>query len=275
MRDGVIALKGVSHIYNRGTPIEKEVLSGIDFELSSGEQVGIIGVPGSGKTTFAMIMAGLLKPSAGTAKTPGTGTGKVGLVFQFPEKQFFCNTVFGDITFPLKDVDGFSHEEVEGAYRDACNKVDLDPDRVRDRRPSEMSSGEKRRVAIAGILVLKPSVLILDEPTAGLDPRGKEKVLDEIKRLSNSGISTVVISHDIEDILLTSKRVVLLEEGRIIEDGTVKEVILKLSEDEKRFPMLPFITELMVRLNKRGLDVRKDIFDGEEALREIKKALKI
>ncbi|MBE9503732.1 MAG: ATP-binding cassette domain-containing protein [Proteobacteria bacterium] len=275
MSNTVIDLKNVRHSYNLGTPIAREVLSSVNIQISRGESVGIIGVPGSGKTTLAMLMAGLEKPTSGSLKTPGLGVGKVGLVFQFPEHQIFGKTVFDDITYPLREVLDLPSEEIETIYNDACKKVDLNADLVREIKPLEMSGGERRRVAIAGILVMNPEVLIFDEPTAGLDQDGQDIILDEIGRLSTEGKTIIIISHDMGNLLYNTKRFILIEEGMVADDGPVREVLQKLSEREDKLSMLPFITELMVKLNEKGLNVRRDIFDPEEAFSEIMKALKV
>lgn len=274
MNNTVIELKNISHSYNLGTPITREVLRSVNIQISKGESVGIIGVPGSGKTTLAMLMAGLESPTSGSLRTPGLGVGKVGLVFQFPEHQIFGKTVFDDITYPLREVLGLPSAEIENIYNDVCKKVDLNSDLVRKIKPVEMSSGERRRVAIAGILVMNPEVLIFDEPTAGLDQDGQDIILDEIRRLSEEGKTIIIISHDMENLLYNTKRFILIEDGVVAYDGPVREVLQNLSEREDKLGMLPFITELMVKLNRKGLDVRRDIFDPEEAFREIRKALK-
>jgi len=274
MTETVIRLGDVFHRYNAGSPIEKEVLKDISLEIKQGETVGITGTPGSGKTTLAMIMSGLERASSGHVKTPGAGRGKVGLVFQFPEHQLFAPTVFEDITYALQGLSGITDETVESAYEAACKKVDIDPVEARDLKPSQMSGGEQRRVAIAGMLVMEPSVLIFDEPTAGLDEKGRRLILDEIRRLSSEGQTVIIISHELEDLLETTERLIFLDKGRCMEDGPVKTVLNKIAEEEARWPMLPFINEVMVRLKAKGVPVRADIFDAAEALEEIERVIK-
>lgn len=269
----VIRLSKVCHRYNVGSPIENEVLKDITLDIKKGETVGIVGTPGSGKTTLAMIMSGLVKASSGIAITPGPGTGKVGFVFQFPEHQLFAPTVFEDITYALKDIPGITDEDIETAYERGCKKVDIDPVRIKHLKPSQLSSGEQRRVAIAGILAMDPSVLIFDEPAAGLDDKGRRLILDEIIRLSSDGQTTIIVSHELEDLLETAERIIFIDKGKCLEDGPVKTVLKKIAEDESRWPMLPFINEVMVRLKAKGLPVRTDVFDADEALEEIEKAL--
>jgi len=274
MAETVIKLSDVCHRYNAGTPIEKEVLSDINLEIRRGETAGLVGTPGSGKTTLAMIMSGLERATSGLVDTPGPGRGKVGFVFQFPEHQLFAPTVFDDITYALKDMPGIKDETIEASYERACKKVDIDPIRAKNLKPSQMSSGEQRRVAIAGILAMDPDVLIFDEPTAGLDEKGRRLILDEIRRLSSHGQTIIVISHEMEDLLETTGRLIFLDKGSCIEDGPVKAVLNKMAEDEDRWPMLPYITEVMVRLKAKGLPVRADIFDAGEALGEIMRVIK-
>lgn len=273
MTDTVIELKDLSHSYNTGTPIEKEALKNVNFSINRSETIGIMGPPGSGKTTLARLMAGLTKPGRGSIKTPGAGPCKVGLLFQFPEHQLFCHNVFDDISYALKEATSLSSDEIETAYLSACRKVGLDPEAIRDTRQSELSGGERRRVAIATVLAMDPSVIILDEPTVGLDQASKRKVIEEIKRLSGEGCTVVIISHDIEDLLSTSERIILMKEGEIACDAPAKEILLKLGDNEETIAMLPYVTELLVRLSEKGMDVRRDIYTADEAFDEIKRVI--
>lgn len=269
----MISLLDISHVYNAGTPIEKKVLNGINLTVKNGETVGIMGLPGSGKTTLAMIMAGLIEPSSGKIITPGPGPGKTGLLFQFPEHQLFCDSVFKDVTYPLREIMELPSSEVEDRYKKACRGAGLDADLVRHQRQSELSDGERRRVAIAAVLAMDPSILILDEPTVGLDPVGKSRVLDEIKNLSNEGKTVMIISHDIEDLLPVTERIILIGRGIITDDGPAESILARLSEKEETLPMLPYVTEVLVRLKSKGINVRDDIYDPLEAFEEIKKVL--
>ena len=274
MDEPVIRLSDVCHRYNAGSPIEKEVLKDISLEIKKGETLGIVGTPGSGKTTLAMIMSGLERATSGLVNTPGPGRGKIGFIFQFPEHQLFAASVFEDITYALKDIPGITDETIEASYERACNKVDIDPVKVKNLKPSQLSSGEQRRVAIAGILAMDPTVLIFDEPTAGLDEKGRRLILDEIKSFSSEGQTVIIISHELEDLLETTNRIIFLDKGRCIEDGSVKTVLNKIAEDEGRWPMLPYISEVMVRLKAKGVPVRTDVFDAGEAMEEIVRVIK-
>lgn len=270
----MISLIDINHTYNIGTPIEKKVLKGITLSINNGETLGIMGSPGSGKTTLAMIMSGLIEPTSGNIVTLGPGPGKTGLLFQFPEHQLFCDTVFNDITYSLREIMELPLSQVEQRFIKACQTAGLDAEQIRNKNHSELSDGERRRVAIAAVLVMEPSILILDEPTVGLDPVGKSRVLDKIKHISDEGKTVIIISHDIEDLLHISKRIILVENGTITEDGPVKKILSRLSEKEETLPMLPYVTEILVRLKKKGIHIRDDIYDPLEAFEEIKRVLK-
>jgi len=273
LKNVVISLKNVSYSYNAGSPIEKKALQTVNLKIFQGEITGIIGSTGSGKTTLGKIMAGLIQPQSGSVITPGLGIGKVGLVFQFPEHQIFCRTVFHDITYPVREIKKLQEHDIEAAYITACNKVNLDADAVRNINPMKLSAGEKRRVAIAGVLIMEPQVMIFDEPTAGLDRTGKDSILDEIKRLSDDGGTVIIVSHYIEELLNITDRMVLVENGNIAADGNIKDIINRLSKNNEKLSMLPAVTELMVRLKSKGLNVGTDIVDPERAFMEIKKVL--
>ena len=275
MSEAAISLKGVGHAYNKGTPLEKTVLSAVSVDIEKGETVGIMGASGSGKTTLAKVMAGLLPATAGRVETPGIGPSKAGLLFQHPEHQFFCETVFNDITYTLREILNGAPEQVDNKYREVCRQVDLDANRVREMKTESLSSGEKRRVALAGLLTMEPDILILDEPAAGLDPSGKVRIRKELSKLSLSGKTLIIISHDTEDMLADGiERIILLDKGKIAEDGSIGNILKKLSEDEASLPMLPFTSRLLLGLKEKGLDLRSDISSPGEAVKEIKKALR-
>ena len=273
MPETLISLENVSHIFSRGTPMETTVLKDVSMTVKKGESVGIMGRPGSGKTTLAKILSGLITPSKGRVKTPGTGPGKIGLLFQLPEDQLFCGTVYNEITYSLRVVAGLSGAELEAPYRSACKRMGIDADLFRDRNDSEMSGGEKRRVAIASVLAMDPSILIFDEPTAGLDHDGRKAIMSEIGKLSAEGITTIIISHEIDCLMELADRLILIDNGCITSDGPAKDVLATMAGRDDELHLLPFVTEIMVSLNKMGLNVRRDIFDPDEALIEIKKAV--
>lgn len=275
MKNPVIELDSVYYTYNRGTPLEKEIISNITLNLKKGDALGILGISGAGKTTLAKLISGIYKPTSGLIKTPGTGPGKIGVIFQLPEDQLFCDTVFNDITYSLREIVELPSMEIEKAYRKVCEKVKLNYEKLRLSRPNSLSSGEKRRVAIAGVLAMEPEILIFDEPTAGLDQKASGLLREGIKQLSREGKTVILISHNIEDLIKTVDRIIVLEKGQIAKEGSLKNILSAIADNPDSYPMLPFVTEILARLNAKGLKVRKDIHNPVEALVEIKRVLGI
>lgn len=273
MSDAIISLAGVNHFYNPSTPIEKHVLRNVHLDIASGEIIGIIGRPGSGKTTLAKIMAGLLSPTSGSVVSPGAGPGKTGLLFQFPEHQLFADNVYHDITYSLKEILHLPDHEIESVFQASCKKVALEPFIIRDLHRSALSDGEKRKVAIAAILAISPEVLIFDEPTAGLDYTGRSAILGEIRNLHKYGKTIIVISHDLEELLHFSERMIYIGEGEILLDGRPIDILEELAGQESNLAMLPKITEFLARLKLNGLDVKTGMVDPDEAFEEIKRAM--
>lgn len=263
-----IIFKDVTYIYNKGTPIEKTAIKGLSLSIDRGELVAVIGRPGSGRSTFLQLLGGLIKPTSGSITvSPGnsselTACRGVGVVLQFPERQFFEESVYDDLSFPLRRA-GISEREIETRLRDALNAVDIDFHTYRDRSPLELSNGEKRRVAIAAILVLKPEVIALDEPLAGLDGRGKREIVKELKRLQGEmGKTVVVATQDWEGVLNICDRVILLENGTLVGDGgaeLIKEAVSGTSP----------IQSLSNALKAKGVDLGNGVFDAEEAFLRI------
>lgn len=259
-----IIFKDVTYIYNKGTPIEKTAIKGLSLSIDRGELVAVIGRPGSGRSTLLQLLGGLIEPTSGsiTNSSELMACGGVGVVLQYPERQFFGESVFDDLSFPLRRA-GISERDIETRLRDALNAVDIDFHTYRDRSPLELSSGEKRRIAIAAILVLDPEVVALDEPLAGLDGRGKREIFKELKRLQGEmGKTVIVATQDWEGILNICDRVIFLENGTLAGDGgaeLIKEVVSRMSP----------IQSLRNALNAMGVDLGNGVFDAEEAFLRI------
>lgn len=278
-----IEVRNLTHIYMKGTTSEVTAISDISFRIEDGEFVGLIGATGSGKSTLIQHLNGLLKPTSGTVLVDGVDIWargvslreirrKVGLVFQYPEQQVFEDTVFDDIAFGPKNL-GFSRAEIEERVEKACALVGLSRDLL-TRSPFELSGGQVRRVAIAGILAIQPKVLILDEPTAGLDPRGRNEILDNIKRLHESGLTVILVSHNMEDVARLCERVMVLSRGKLVADGPAREVFSRGEFLASMQLKPPEVTILMEKLRQRGWAVRSDVLTVEEAYAEIMRELR-
>lgn len=229
-----ISLESVSYTYALGTAFQCRAIDGLSLTVDDGEFVGIMGSTGSGKSTLIQLMAGLLTPSSGRVLLDGEDIHqksydriklrrRVGLVFQYPEYQLFERTVEKDVGFALRRL-GYGPEETREAVRRALKTVGLDYDKVRDKSPLGFSGGEKRRIAIAGVLASDPGILILDEPVAGLDPLGRDAFLDMVEGLNAKGVTILVVSHNADALSEHARRIVTLKEGRVFLDGSVKEV---------------------------------------------------
>lgn len=230
-----IKLENVSYIYNKGNKFEKRALDRISLEINQGEFIGLIGHTGSGKSTLVQHLNGLMLPTEGKVLVDGADTSdkkvskteirkKVGLVFQYPEYQLFEDTIYNDIAFGPKNI-GCSEEEVEERVRWACKMTGLDFEESKEFSPFELSGGQKRRVAIAGVIAMKPQFLVLDEPTAGLDPVGREEILAEIHRLyKEENITVILISHSMEDVARLADRLVVMDNGKVIMDDETRKV---------------------------------------------------
>jgi energy-coupling factor transport system ATP-binding protein len=260
-------------------------LEDISLQITPGECVGIIGETGSGKTTLVQHFNGLLKPSSGKVYVEGTDLNspriswpdlrqRVGLVFQYPEHQLFEETVFDDISFVLRQRGIFSSEEIELRVKSACGLVGLDYEGFSNRSPFELSGGEMRRVALAGVLVQEPRLLILDEPTVGLDGAGKREILREIGELRRSGKTVVMISHSVEDMVDLVDRLIVLEGGKILTSGSPAEVFSFLHHRGKLPFLVPSVFRLICDLRTHGWDLPDQIFLVEEALPVIDRFLR-
>ncbi|BFT66506.1 energy-coupling factor transporter ATPase [Parvimonas parva] len=280
-----INFKNVSFIYGEKTPFEKLALDNIDLTIKSGEFVGIIGHTGSGKSTLIQHFNGILKPTTGDVFIGDMNTKdkelaksglryKIGLVFQYPEYQLFEETIEKDIAFGPKNM-GLSEEEITARVKEAMEIVGLDYETKKDKSPFEISGGQKRRVAIAGILAMKPDILILDEPTAGLDPKGRDELFFQIKNLyEKNNITIVLISHSMEDVAKLVNRIIIMKNGKIHLDKNTKEAFSDVDDLKEVGLNVPQITELMDTLRKKGHHFSKNILTVDEAFEEIKRELR-
>lgn len=276
-----ILIENLSYIYMKGTPFEKIALDDINLKIDDGEFVGIIGHTGSGKSTLVQHFNGLLKPSSGKVIINGIdASGKnlkelrqmVGLVFQYPEHQLFEETVYKDIAFGLMK-QGIAGQEADARIREAAAAVGLKEVSL-EKSPFELSGGQKRRAAIAGTLVLKPSILVLDEPTAGLDPAGRDEIFNIIRDLhASTHITIILVSHSMEDIARLVDRVVVMNDGRIDMDGSVQEVFVNIERLENIGLSAPQISYLMKRLKAVEPGINDRIFSVEAAKAELLKYL--
>ena len=280
-----IQVKNLKHIYEKGMPTESVALEGVSFEVEDGELLGIIGHTGSGKSTLLQHLNGLLKPDEGTIVIGGvdiTAPGvsmveirkRIGLVFQYPEYQLFEETVAKDVAFGPRNL-GLADSEIEERVREALELVGLDYEDMKDRSPFELSGGQKRRVAIAGVIAMRPEVLILDEPTAGLDPKAHKDVLKMIEDVhGKTGNITVLVSHNMADIANLSDKVLVIDSGRVVTMGTPEEVFSKRDELSSVGLYLPPITCLTEALREIGFKIRETILSVEDAADEIAEYLK-
>lgn len=278
-----IKIDKLSYIYSAGTPFEKRAVDKVSLEIGDGEFVGLIGHTGSGKSTLIQHFNGLFKPTEGTVYVQGSDIHekgvklsdirqKVGLVFQYPEHQLFEMTVFKDVAFGPSNM-GLDTVEVEERVRESIRIVGLTED-VYEKSPFELSGGQKRRVAIAGVLAMRPDVLILDEPTAGLDPKGRDEILDEIKKLHDElGITVILVSHSMEDIGKYVDRIIVMDQGQVKFDNEPKKVFKHIESLERMGLGVPQVTYLMRELSDKGYSVSQEVTNIEEAYEELMKLL--
>ena len=269
-----IKVSGLRHVYSAGTPFEKVAIDDINIEIPSGQLVGLIGHTGSGKSTFIQHLNGLLAPSSGTVTVDGENIFaskeatrkvrfKVGLVFQYPEYQLFEETVFNDIAFGPKNM-GLSEAEIAERVREAAGFVGV-PEDCFDKSPLELSGGQKRRVAIAGVIAMRPGVLILDEPTAGLDPEGCRRILSNIcEYREKTGSTVIIVSHNMDDAARLADRIVVFDHGSIVMDGTPEQVFSKPEELSAIGLSIPHAAAIAVALRKRGVELEGSIYTHEQ-----------
>ena len=278
-----IKLEHVSYTYMPGTPYEKEALKDVTLEIKKGEFVAIIGHTGSGKSTLVQNLNGLLHPSKGIASLDGinladktkeakAARSRIGMVFQYPEHQLFAETVYEDIAFGPKNL-GLNHDAIDVRVQDAMKFVGLDFETFAGRSPFSLSGGQMRRVAIAGVVALNPDYLILDEPSAGLDPGSRNAVFAEIMALyKKRGITIIMVTHSMEDAAQFAKRMLVIYQGKVIIDGKPGEVFLKEKDRLLEAGMdIPEVYKLADALRARGMRLPSEITDAKTLLAEIKK----
>ena len=278
-----IVVKDLAFTYSQGTPYEKKAISNINLTINEGDFLGIVGHTGSGKSTFIQHLNGLIKVQEGeievfdikltNAKKPKPDLRKlrsnVGMVFQYPEYQLFEDTVYKDVAFGPKNL-GLSDEEIAVRVKEAIELVGLDFDSVKDRAPFELSGGQKRRVAIAGIIAMKPKVLILDEPTAGLDPSGKEQILQLITHLKkNCSPTVIVISHDIDEITRFATRLIVFNHGCVAFDMPMSELFKHQNELVEMGLDIPLAVKIANDLKARGVAIENDVVTVSDLIKEV------
>jgi len=280
----MLTLERLSHIYSPGTPFEHKAVDDISLTIEDGLFLGLIGHTGSGKSTLIKHFNGLLKPTSGRVLIDGEDIWadkrrlhkirfSVGLVFQYPEHQLFEETVYKDIAFGPRNM-GLSAEECDGRVREALRFVGLSEE-LMEKSPFELSGGQKRRVAIAGVIAMRPRILVLDEPTAGLDPKGRDDILAHLKAYHAENRSTVIIvSHDMEEIARCCRKVLVMARGKAALYDTVENVF-RQSDKLKAIGLdIPQITEVFIKLRARGFSVDTSVFTTEQAAEEILRALR-
>jgi len=280
----IISVEHLTHTYGVDTPFQRSAVKDLSCEILEGELLGVIGHTGSGKSTFIQHLNGLLRPSQGRILLDGKDIWadpkkirsvrfRVGLVFQYPEYQLFEDTVYKDIAFGPINM-GLSKEEVDRRVRTAARQMELD-EALLQRSPFELSGGQKRRVAIAGVMAMEPEVLVLDEPTAGLDPRGREKLLGQIRAYHNGGEKTVVlVSHSMDDIAANAQRILVLEKGKIALSGTPEEVFSQPQRLRQAGLDVPQAARIAEALRQQGLAVEENIYTLQALQRQLQQLKK-
>ena len=277
-----IRTEELSHIYSKGTPFEKTALTGINLSIKQGELIGLIGHTGSGKSSLIQHLNALLQPTEGRVLLDGMDINsskatrrdvrfRVGLVFQYPEYQLFEETVFQDIAFGPRNMK-LSEQEVRERVLEAANFAGVE-ETLFERSPLELSGGQKRRIAIAGVIAMRPEVLILDEPTAGLDPEGSRRILDNVSRYRESTGSTVmIVSHNMDDMARIAERLVVLAHGQIVMDGTPADIFAQPEKLKSLGLDIPAATEVALALINKGIPLQGTIFTHEQLIAAVLKA---
>jgi cobalt ABC transporter, ATP-binding protein len=279
----VIRTENLTYTYSQGTPFEKTAVKDVNIEIEEGELVGIIGHTGSGKSTLIQHLNGLIKPTSGKIFIDGIDIHdkdiklrdvrfKVGLVFQYPEYQIFEETVYKDIAFGPTNM-GLDEGEIDKRVRETAKLVGID-DSLLNKSPFELSGGQKRRVAIAGVMAMRPKVLILDEPTAGLDPRGREMILGQIKHYhEETGSTVLLVSHSMEDVARFAQKILVMNKGEVFCYDTPPAVFARADEIAAIGLSVPQITKVFSMLRSRGIDIRGDVYTIEFAMKTINEYL--
>ena len=279
----VIRTENLTYTYSQGTPFEKTAVKDVNIEIEEGELVGIIGHTGSGKSTLIQHLNGLIKPTSGKIFIDGVDIHdkdiklrdvrfKVGLVFQYPEYQIFEETVYKDIAFGPTNM-GLDEGEIDKRVRETAKLVGID-DSLLNKSPIELSGGQKRRVAIAGVMAMRPKVLILDEPTAGLDPRGREMILGQIKHNhEETGSTVLLVSHSMEDVARFAQKILVMNKGEVFCYDTPPAVFARADEIAAIGLSVPQITKVFSKLRSRGIDIRGDVYTIEFAMKTINEYL--
>ncbi len=278
-----IKLSDVNYTYMKDTPFEKTGIKNINLEISEGEFVAIIGHTGSGKSTLVQHLKGLLTPDSGTViiddvninqntVSAKAAKNKVGIVFQYPEQQLFEETVYKDVTFGPKNM-GMPEEKLENIAKQSLEFVSLDYEKYKNRSPFQLSGGQMRKVAIAGVIALKPQYLILDEPAAGLDPVGRDDLFEKISKLyQKTGMTVILISHNMDDVARLAQRLIVMNNGEISIDDKPEKVFKYKEKLVAAGLALPQITELLSKLKQQGLAVEENIIKLDDAIVNIKTA---
>ena len=275
-----IKIENLTYVYMPKTPFEKKALDNVSLEIEDGEFLAVIGHTGSGKSTLIQHLNGLLKPASGKIYVDGTDITdkdtklvdirkKVGLVFQYPEYQLFEETIAKDIAYGPSNL-GLNEDEILKRVKKSMEMVGLNYEEYKDISPFELSGGQKRRVAIAGVIAMEPKVLILDEPTAGLDPAGRDDILEQIKLLHEKyNMTIILVSHSSEDVGKLAEKIIVMNDGHVELQGKPKDVFKEIDTLEKIGLAVPQVTYLMRELKKKGFNVSEDIFTVEKAKSEL------
>ena len=275
----IIELKDVSFVYGKKTPYEIKALDNVSLNIEENLITGLIGHTGSGKSTLVQLLNGILKPSKGTVIVDGEDIWKkpkkianvrykVGMVMQYPEYQLFADTVKDDIAYGPKNM-GLSPEEIEKRVQKSAEFCGIDKETL-SKSPFDLSGGQKRRVALAGVMAMNPKILVLDEPAAGLDPKGRREILGGIKRYrEESGTTVIIVSHSMEDMAMYCDRVVVMSSAKLLLNGTTKEVFAKSEILKENGLDVPEITNIVLKLREKGIEIPGDIYTVEDAVKSI------